>query len=53
MERNKEHVVSAVSDRVFRVQAFSGSREKEARSLYAEWLVRYPSADVNLKEVTL
>ena len=46
-----EWVVIAEGKNVLDVRVFHESREKEARSVYAEYLVKYPDANVTIEKV--
>lgn len=50
--QNKEWQVSIFAPRVQRCVSFPESRESAARGLYAEWLVRYPDATVEINLIT-
>ena len=46
----EQFVVTAIGQRAFRYEIFPVNKEKEARSCYADFLVRYPDAEVEFRK---
>ena len=46
----KQFVVTVIGGRDFKYEIFPENKEKEARSCYANFLVRYPDAEVEFRK---